>query len=235
MIAIAFMWAYNEADIIGHVIHHLQHEGVGVNLFNNWSTDATEKIAMAEGSMWHVERWPIYGPEPVVSWQRMLDHTAHTAFQYAQTRGAFWALHHDADEIRRSPVDGETLYEFFRRVRMAGWNAVDHRVETYAPRDGYDPLVHHPETYFTERLADHIDNHNGQLKAWWQTPDLLVDLAGTGGHKVTFPGRKVCPEKLILRHYPMRGAEQRAAKARSRNERWAPEDRAKGMHEQYQT
>ena len=229
MQAIAFMWAYNEDDIIGHVVHHLQTEGVGVHVFNDGSTDDTLGVVSRSGAT--LELWQTR--EATASWTAMLRHTEETALDYARQHGSFWAIHHDADEIRRSAVPGERLLDFFARARQAGWTAVDHHVQVFAPRDGYDPALHHPETYFTEPFQGHMDAHNGQIKAWWQTPEVRVDLAKDAGHKVAFPGRRVCPEKLILKHYPMRGAEQRAAKARSRAARWDPQERAKGWHAQY--
>ena len=30
-----------------------------------------------------------------------------------------------------------------------------------------------------------------------------VDLAGTGGHRVHFPGATLCPDDFILKHYPV--------------------------------
>lgn len=230
MNVVAFMWAHNEADVIGHVIEHLRKQDVATHVFDHWSTDATPRIARAMA--WRVERWPDEEPA-TASWRSMLEHTANRAHEYALAHGPFWALHHDADEIRETPDGIETLHDFFYRVRLVGWNAVDHRLITYAPRDGYDPALHDPRSYFKETLADHMDNRNGQIKAWWQTPDRVVDLAGTGGHRVSFPGRRVCPEKLILRHYPMRGEKQRAAKERSRRERWDKAERAMGWHAQY--
>lgn len=162
----------------------------------------------------------------------MLEATADYARGHSRLAGPFWALHHDADEIRRTQT-GERLIDFFERTHRAGWNAVDHHVQTFAPRDGYDPAIHHPETYFTQAVKGHMDETNGQIKAWWQTPDLRVDLASKAGHKVQFPGRKVSPEKLLLKHFPMRGAEQRAAKAASRAARWDPKERQIGWHVSY--
>lgn len=229
MRAVAFIWAYNEADIIGHVVHHLNAEGIESHVFNDGSTDGTLQVVTDAGA--YLELWQAMASTS--SWAAMLRHTAVAALRLSEILGPFWAIHHDADEIRRSPVPGERLIDFFDRVHRAGWNAVDHHVQVFAPRDGYDPALHHPETYFTEPFKSHMDSKNGQIKAWWQTPDVLVDLASSGGHKVKFEGRRVCPEKLLLKHYPMRAAEQRAAKAKSRAERWDQAERAKGWHVAY--
>lgn len=230
MRVVAFVWCFNEQDVIGHVVSHLDKQGVQIHLFDHWSTDKSVQIARDAGPI-TVERWPMEEPT-VASWRSMLDHTTHVAQRYVEVLGPFWAIHHDADEIRTTADERETLHDFFYRVQLVGWNAVDHRVIVYAPRDGYDPHVHDPRSYFKDTLADHLDNRNGQIKAWWQT-DRVVDLSGTGGHRVTFPGRKVCPEKLILRHYPMRGEKQRAAKEQSRRARWDKQERAMGWHVAY--
>src|SRR5262249_29464887 len=152
-----------------------------------------------------IERWPRWHRPRHASWRKMLAYTELAALWRAQAHGPFWALHHDCDEIRRAHGE-ETLSQFFQRVQAAGWNAVDHRVELYAPRDGYEGQES-PETYFTERVHGHCDETNGQLKAWLQTADARVDLASSGGHRVAFQGRKVCPEMLVVRHFPLRGAE----------------------------
>src|SRR5215831_3194664 len=101
--AIAFIWCYNEEDIIGHVVNHLHEQGIMVRLLDNWSTDSTIKVACPPATC---ERWPGYEPT-VASWRAMLEHTEELALEYAEhTHEPFWAIHHDADEIRRSPWMG---------------------------------------------------------------------------------------------------------------------------------
>ena len=88
--------------------------------------------------------------------------------------------------------------------------------------------------HFTERYEDHIDMHNGQIRAWKQPKDVRVDLASSAGHSVSFPGCVVAPEKLRMLHYPLRGPEQAARKIAASQTRWSEEERAKGWHIGYQ-
>src|SRR5262245_31653315 len=101
MRAIAFIFCYNESDIIGHVVTHMYEQGIGVHLFDNWSTDNSGKIAFDAafdfGDLLSVTHWPPDGPTPTVSWLRMLQHTEQRALAYADAYGPFWAIHHDAD------------------------------------------------------------------------------------------------------------------------------------------
>ena len=48
----------------------------------------------------------------------------------------------------------------------------------------------------------HVGENRLQRKAWKASP--VVDLATSGGHDATFPGRLVHPYNFLLRHYPIR-------------------------------
>jgi glycosyltransferase involved in cell wall biosynthesis len=241
---LAHVYAYNEADILPAVVEHLIAQGVDVWVTDNWSTDRTYQIARALQRKYRpyvfVMRWPEDGPTDVVSWHAMLRRLERVA-RIARTVGVElgtrpgpydWVIHHDADEIRRSAVPGETLHGAITRLDAAGYTALDHEVQVFRPREGWDG-TQDPETWFTERVADQMDMHNPQIKCWKQ-PATPVDLASMGGHAAQFPGRRVAPEKLILKHYPLRTAAQAARKIASRKARWAPEDRQAGWHVQHQ-
>jgi glycosyltransferase involved in cell wall biosynthesis len=235
MNTLAIMWAYNEADIIGWTIRHLIRQGVTVHVMDNWSDDDTPEVIDTLARGWpdvvSWERWPPQGPVATVSWREMLDYTAHRA---ARARPAYtWMMHHDADEIRRSAVLGETLCDALERIGATGANAVDHVVEVYGPREGYDALRHDPEHYFTTRVPDHMDMRNGQVKCWQQLTSTPVFLSRSGGHHAEFPRQIVATERLILKHYPLRTAAQTARKLAERAARWDPAERAKGWHVQY--
>jgi len=153
--------------------------------------------------------------------------------QLALDSGADWCMHYDADEIRRSSQPGERLFDAVKRLAQQGYSAIDHRVEVYAPRAGYDG-TQNPEEYLSELLPnEHMDQKNGQVKCWQQRRGRRVSLAAGAGHRVDFPGIKIAPEQLVLKHYPLRSPEQQARKLRERRERWAAADRARAWHVQY--
>lgn len=234
MKAAAHLYTYDEADIIAAVVQHLLAEGVDVFISDNWSTDGTYQDLCALASRYpervSVARYPRFGPIDVVSWYDMLLEVERFS-EEAQRAGYDWILHHDADEIRRSAREGERLLDALARFSAAGWNVVDHRVEVYRPREGFEAGVD-PETFFTGRLDEHLDQHNGQLKCW-NSGGRRVALAWSGGHTAVFAGMKLAPERLVLKHYPLRTGAQAARKIAARRARWAPEDRALNWHVQY--
>lgn len=237
--ALAIMWARNEADMLAWSLYHLVEQGIDVLLIENHSDDETlnEALCNAWNENYHnrgrgiavrVERCPLERPE-TVSWAAMLRHTAEVAL-IEKRRGYDWILHHDADEIRRSAMPGERLIDAIARLDAAGYTAIDHDVEVYKMREEpWDYLSVDPQTWFTERHERHIDMTNGQIKAWKQPVDAVVDLAGTAGHSVQFEGRVVAPEKFRLLHFPLRTPEQAARKIAAR-ERWDAKELAAGWH-----
>jgi hypothetical protein len=122
------------------------------------------------------------------------------------------------------------MIQALERMDREGYNAADHRVLCFHPvNDLYrgDPESHFP--YFSE---DGVDNHLPHIKAWKNVG--RVSLANSGGHQVVFPGRKVYPEKLILKHYPIRSREQFERQVlHDRIPRFDPTERALGWHVQY--
>ncbi len=234
MKAVAHLYTYQESDMIGSVVPHLLAEGIDVAASDNWSDDGTYEQLCAfsaqHGPRVTVVRYPRFAPVDVVSWHDMLLEVERFSDE-AQRAGYDWVLHHDADEIRRSARPGERLLDALARFTADGYNVVDHRVEVYRPREGF-VAGDDPEAYFTERVEDHIDQHNGQIKCW-NSGGRRVALAWSGGHTVVFAGMRLAPERFILRHYPLRTKAQSERKIRERRARWAASDRALGFHCQY--
>lgn len=228
----AFMYTYNEADIIRWSVQHAVDQGLRVHVTDNWSTDGTFELVTAMAATEPkitVSRWPESGPTAEVSWHEMLTRVE----QLALNSGADWCMHYDADEIRRSGRPGERLFDAVKRLSQQGFSAIDHRVEVYAPRDGYDG-AQNPEEYLSELIPnEHMDQKNGQVKCWQQRRGRRVSLAAGAGHRVDFPGIKIATEQLVLKHYPLRSPEQQARKLAERRERWAASDRARAWHVQY--
>ena len=232
MNALAFMYAYNEADIVAWSVKHVVDQGLSIHVTDNWSTDGTfeiiDRMAQADTRI-TVSRWPKAGPAERVSWHEMLRRVELLAME----SGSDWCVHYDADEIRRSHNKDERLIDAIARIDRRRFNAIDHEVELYAPKPGYDGSQN-PEEYLSQVVPGyHMDKKNGQIKCWKQLPGVRVDLASSGGHRVDFPSLRVSKEKLLLKHYPLRSQEQEAAKLKSRRERWAASDREMAWHAQY--
>jgi hypothetical protein len=229
---VAHLYAYDEADIVGWTVGHLLNQGCEVIVSDNWSTDGTADMLESEfGGLITVIKYPETGPTPTVSWHAMLRCVEEIALAEGSREGC-WFLHHDADEIRRAAT-GESIREFLLRVGSRGYTAVDHELRNYGPREGWDGSQD-PEVFLTDRVDSSFDQRIGQVKTWWQTPGVRVDLAGSGGHNVNFPGKRVCPTGVMMKHYPLRSPEQAARKIASRRERWSIAERDMGWHVQYE-
>jgi len=230
MNAIAYMFVFNEVDILSWSVQHAVDQGLHVHLIDNFSDDGSYEMACgiaAADQRITVSRWPESGPPSHANLSEMLDHVDQMA-----ARSRFdWCMIYDADEIRRSSRPQERLADAIARIDAAGFNAIDHDLEVYVQRDGFDGSQN-PETYLVVRQLDHSDQHLNHLKCW-KNLGCYVNLNSHGGHRVSFAGIKIAPERLILKHYPLRSQEQAHRKVRSRNARWAPSDRRLGWHTQY--
>ncbi len=223
----AYIWTYNEGDFIAHSIRHLIGQGIAVHVFDNWSTDDTLEIARSFSDA-AADHWPAHREECSTLTSR-LQYLEDLAFNC----GYDWVIHHDADEIRRATT-GETLREFIRRADHCGYNAVDHAIEVYMPREGWDG-TQDPEKFFDElSVANHLDARSWHIKCWKQT-DYKVNLLSSMGHQACFPYRRVFPEKLLLKHYPLRTQAHAARKITERRRSYAADELARGHHVQYQT
>lgn len=223
---IAYIWAYNEEDFIAHTIGHLLEQGINVHIFDNWSTDNTFNVAARFADRIKLERWP-------ASEEQCSSLTSRLVYleQLALVSEYDWIINHDVDEIRRTGTT-EQLIEFIVRMDAAGYNAIDHRVQLFKPRERWDGSQN-PEEWFTEEYkGEHTDKLNPHIKAW-KRQATRVTLANTGGHQAIFTGRRIAPEKLILKHYPLRTAEQAERKIAERRQSYAHFELRARWHTQY--
>jgi glycosyltransferase involved in cell wall biosynthesis len=219
------MCVFNEADILPFTLRHLIDQGVDVHVIDNWSTDGSDGIAQ-RFPLAGFERFPAEGDCGMYRWRALL----HRVEALASASGASWCVHHDADEIRRSPRSNESLLDAFERMDGEGYNAADHQVFCFRPTD--ELYSGDPERHFRHYSDDGVDNRLRHIKAWKNVG--RVSLARSGGHEAAFAGRRVCPEKLILKHYPIRSSQQGARKVLTeRVPRFDPAERAMRWHVQY--
>lgn len=233
---VALIAAYNEEDIIGQVVGHLVEEGIDVYLIDHSSTDRTVEAVrpyLGRGLM-KIERYP----EDVLP--AGLD-AAQSAWSEGILRrkeqlglelDADWFIHHDADELRESPWDGVSLRDAISRVDDLGYTAIDFKLLEFIPthdefRGGDDLRAAFP--YYREP-----DEKNLVQVKCWKKVAKQVDLVSSGGHDVSFDGRRVFPVRFLLRHYPIRSQSHGQRKVlRERLPRYSASLRARGWHHHY--
>jgi hypothetical protein len=234
---VAIIAAFNEADVIAHVVGDLIEQGAQVYFLDDGSTDNT--IAAVEPFVGRgvlaIERLrpPAVseaGASPRVepfNWERILRRKA----QLARELDADWFIHHDADEFRESPWPHLTLADAIARVDALGYNAIDFASLNFWPvRERLEPGADVREAF--PYYSEHEPYDRLQIRCWKKADD--VDLASTGGHEARFRGRKVFPLRFILRHYPVRGQAHGERKIfEERRGRFRDEERARGWHVQY--
>lgn len=228
---VAFMTAYNEADIIVPAISRLIDQGVEVYLIDNWSTDKTFENAsqLLRKGLIAIERFPSEGPPRYYEWTRLLSRVE----ELASKLSADWFIHHDADEIRESPWVGVTLKDAIYLVDRSGFNVIDHTVMVFPPVDnGFVPGTDFG-SYFAHFDFGRRPAHFSQIKAW-KNLRCPIRLANSGGHQAEFDGRQVYPFKFLLKHYPIRSQAHGDKKIfAERIQRFSPKEKAKGWHMQY--
>jgi hypothetical protein len=234
---VALLSAYNEGDIISAVIGHLLLNGIDVYLLDNHSTDDTvEQARRFLGSgLLNIERFPPVDtvdsqdpPAAAYDWTAILRRKE----ELSRELNADWFMHHDADEIRESPLPGFSLRDAIRWVDAQGYNCIDHLVLNFPPvDDGYQQGVD-PRHYFRyyEEAAEY---DRTQLKAWRRSDDP-VTLTASGGHQAEFPDRRVFPLPFLIRHYPVRSQAHGLRKVfTERKGRFVQHERDLGWHVQY--
>jgi glycosyltransferase involved in cell wall biosynthesis len=232
---IAIIAAFNEEDIISSVIRHLIDNGIDVYLIDHHSTDDTVEEArqwLGRGLV-HIERFPQplspgYESLGRFDWSGILRRKEELATELS----ADWLIHHDADEFRESPWPGLTLKEAIRWVDKLGYNCINFQVLNFCPTDDNFQRGDDPREYFTF-FENGAEFDKVQLKCW-KVSKTRASLVPSGGHEVSFEGRRVFPISFLLRHYPIRGQRHGLKKVfAERKKRFLESERSKGWHIQY--
>lgn len=213
----------NEADVLPFVLDHNRRQGIRVHALDGWSTDGSYEILRQSGVS--VERFPEDGPAGEQVCRSILSRIE----DLAERSDADWCMISDCDEWRRSPRGCETLAEGIARVDREGWNAIDFRVFAFFCTDaGWHG---DPETYFRFYNETDLICRIPNAKAWKNIG--RVDAVTHGGHLVQFKGRRQCPERWVMKHYPFRTPEQARAKIETRLKRRCHEEHRKGWGVHY--
>lgn len=218
---------HNEADILIPLIKHMSQQGIACHVLDGWSTDGSYEILKNAGRYVTVERFPEQRDDGIWNCRRTLARIE----ELAAKADAEWCYLSDADEFRRSPIPDELLDEGIWRVNAEGYNAVDHEVFSFVctGEEDWEP-GDNPESHFQFYNPDDMIARLPQIKAWRNV--RRVDLVSSGGHEARFPGRKVYPQKFVMKHYPYRTPEQARRKLETRLARRCHEehDRGWGVH-----
>jgi glycosyltransferase involved in cell wall biosynthesis len=222
MRVVAILATYNEERFIAACLENHFRQGIQVYLIDNDSTDQTVAIArryLSRGLL-GVETFPRDG---IYRWSSILRRKE----QLAATLEADWFMHVDADEIYPSPRAETSLAEILAEVDGQGYNAVNFVQCTFVPTIEA-PEHDHPRFVETMRwYYPFMPAFPHLIRAWKRQP-VPVDLARSGGHLVSFPGRHLCPQTFPMRHYHFLSVEHAIHKYALKE--YDPEEVQNGWH-----
>jgi hypothetical protein len=219
---IALLATHDEERFVGNCIEHLVRQGLDVYVIDNESTDGTREIVdrhVGTGVV-GVETFPRHG---VYSWRPLLERKE----ELAATLDADWFVHVDADEIRLPPRGHRTVADALAAVERAGANAVNFAEFTFVPTAEH-PDHDHPRYAETMRWYYPFRTAGIERLNAWRRQEAPVDLASSGGHRVSFPGLRMHPEPFPMKHYLFLSARHAARKYLDRV--YDPEEVARGWH-----
>jgi len=192
---VAIIAARNEQRFIEGCLLHLFAQGIDVYLIDTGSTDDTYEIARRHlGS-------GLVGIESASSSRHFnLRDILRRKEELASMLDADWFMHHDADEVRVTPEGRCTLADSLMAADTGGYTAVNFLEFTFVPvRESPD----HDHPRFRETMQWYypfLPRFPHRLNAW-KRQVTRVDLAHSAGHRVSFPGIRMAPDSLHLKHY----------------------------------
>jgi glycosyltransferase involved in cell wall biosynthesis len=218
---VALLAVYNERRYLEACLRHLVAQGFEVLVIDNESDDGSFEIASAwQGrGVLGVERLPRRGVF------RLRDQMLRKQ-ELARELDADWILHVDADEFHFGRP-GRKLKETLAAIAGAGYDAVNFQEFTFLP-SRESPDHDHPDFVVTMR---HFYPFRKRLP-WgiraFSRPGRGLDMAGTGGHRSSFPGMRLYPRSLPMRHYQFLSVPH--ALERYGGMRYDPSELRSGLH-----
>jgi glycosyltransferase involved in cell wall biosynthesis len=232
----AIISAFNEEDIIAHVLSDLIGQGIQVYFIDHHSTDKTMEIVnsfLGKGVN-KVEIFPEdsgYSPDvkDVFAWRCILKRKE----ELHSLLGADWYIHMDADAIIESPWKNITFLEAIQLADTLGYNCINFELFNFRPvKDRYENNIRPQEFFEYWEPVDFFDEL--QIKCW-KNIGQQIDLVSSGGHDVKFEGKKIFPLKFVMKHYPIRSKEHGIKKIfYERLPRFDTMEKSDGMHVQYE-
>lgn len=186
---------YNEERHIKNFLAHHERQGLWVYLLDNESTDRTATCAQEfyGRNLLHIETLPRphgFDLETILGREEEL----------ATELDADWFVHVDADEFLVSGQRDLSLLDAFRQADRLGFNVVHFMEYVFVP---------------TREHPDHENGNYLETMRWyypflpryphrriaWKRQKTPVDLVSSGGHAVNFPGLRMYPRWLAMKHY----------------------------------
>ncbi len=192
---VALLALRNEALYLGACLGHLAAQGIETCVIDNGSSDESRAIAESyrDRGVFEIIEYPYEGFFDLAGQLELKE-------RLAATIEADWFIHHDADELREAPPPWRTLAEGIQAMDRAGWNAINFDefvfipTQEFASYDAADFVSAMHYYYFFQPRPHHRVNA-------WKKCAVPVNLVSSGGHRVSFPDRRIAPESFILRHY----------------------------------
>lgn len=230
---VAILAVYNERDIIEESLRDLIAEGCDVVVLDNWSSDGSfEVVEQLQGEfpqrMIKVQRFPAK-PTSKTSLTDLIAAKEEIAAGFPGR----WIINADADEFRRSPLEGLNLAQALDCAQRCGATRINFTVLNFRPVEDGTPPVGEYRTHFRYfELPDH-PSYFVQGRAWLQ-PTKRISLAKSAGHVAEFSGATDFPLNFWMKHIPIRSQIHAARKiSGERAKRWSEEELAKGWHTHY--
>ena len=231
----AIISAYNEGDVIYHVIKDLIDQDISVYLIDHHSKDNTvaEASKLLGKGLIKIEQFPDESgfeiPNDVYAWRYILQRKE----QIAKELGPGWYINADADEFRESPWQELNLKEGILKVNKEGYNAINFSIYDFKPTNNNFKDTEDVREYLTYYSSPKLNVDNVQVKCW-KNFGQEFNLWNSGGHIVEFENRKIYPLPFILRHYPIRNQKHGERKVfEERKKRFDSEERKVSWHAQY--
>jgi glycosyltransferase involved in cell wall biosynthesis len=192
---IALLATYNEERFISGCIENLIRQGLQVYLIDNESTDNTVAIAerYAGRGLIGIETLPRAG---VFNVRQQCTRKV----RLAATLDADWFIHVDADQILLPDRSTQSLAQALAEIDVQGYNAAYFHQFVFVPTQEA-PDHDHPGYQQTMRWYYPCEIFSPHSLRAWKRQDTPVDLSWKGGHRVSFPGLRMCPSAFRYRHY----------------------------------
>lgn len=216
--------AYNEMDILPHLLKYLHSQGIDTFTFDNYSTDGTWEFL--KDNHYDCARLNTNG-------QLNLVQIIKAKMQKWNKEKPDWCIYQDSDEF---PLTSEfpTLREFIENRGETGYNAISQTRVPFLPTGEENSLKDDPRRIFkyyhhTFRCAPNMPVRSERIFQY--SPH--IDLATGAGHFVQGLGEKTSKETLKnpIFHYPLRKNPE--MKTRQRLERCPDTELNKHWHIHY--
>ena len=192
---VALLAIRNEALYLEKCLTHLYEQGISSCIIDNDSSDNSLEIAQSfiNKGVIQIVSFSFDGYFDLKKQLKIKE-------KLASEINANWFIHHDADEIRESPVQFENLYQAILKVDKSGYNAINFDEFIFIPRDEYES---NEEKDYKKNMKYYFFFEPAPLRRInaWKKTNTHINLVNSGGHSVNFLDRKIYPNNFILRHY----------------------------------